>query len=332
MQATLFERLAGPEAAPSRRFGGSGLDLVISKRLVELMGGAIGARNLAESGFEFWVMLPLAPAADAAPRPRALPPKLHAIVLDADLASRMAASTILNRLEVEHDVTDLLPNALDLLRDANQDGAREQVLLVDDAVVANRPADLVRQLQDDPLLRKTRVVLLTRDSAAATSTASALAAVAVLTKPLLRLEPVIEAIGRSRTPAPVPATNRERPVVLVVDDDEISRSVASQLLERQGCTVEIATSGGAAIQRAQTHAFDLIFMDCQMPELDGFETTRRIRAALGAAAPSIVALTANTSPVDRERAFTAGMVDFIDKPVRRAELSRVLERWIVAKW
>lgn len=329
MQATLFERLAGPETASARRFGGSGLDLVISKRLVELMGGTIGARNLADSGFEFWVTLPLAPlAADLTPPSPALPAALHTVVLDADAASRVAAATILSRLGVEHDVTDLLPKALELLRDASRDGVREPVLLVDEAIIAHQASGLLQRMHEDLILRRTRVVLLARDPAAAAATATALGSGAILAKPLLRLEHVVEALARSRAVAPAAAPVSKRRLVLVVDDDEISRSVASQLLQRQGCTVELATSGQAAIERARAGAFDLIFMDCQMPELDGFETTRRIRAALGAAAPSIVALTANTSLADRERAVSAGMVDFVVKPVRRAEFSRVLDRWI----
>lgn len=328
MQATLFERLGGPEAASPRRFGGSGLELAISKRLVGLMGGSIGARNLPESGSEFWVVLPLAPdTADAPPPPRILPAELHAVVLDGLAASRVAISTMFTRLGVEHDVTDLLPEALGLLRDTLDDGVREQVLLVDEAIAAAHAADLAGHLRGDAGLRKTRVVLMARDPGAAAATAAAIGAAAVLRKPLLRAEHVVAALGRGPVAAPPPPA-REHPLVLVVDDDEISRSVASQLLGRQGCTVETVVSGLAALERAQGTAFDLIFMDCQMPGLDGFEATRRIRAALGAKAPPVVALTANTSPADRERAFGAGMVDFVDKPVRRAELIRVVNRWI----
>jgi CheY-like chemotaxis protein len=115
--------------------------------------------------------------------------------------------------------------------------------------------------------------------------------------------------------------------VLVVDDDAISRSVSSQLLERLGCVVEVALSGTEAVELVHGSAFDLIFMDCQMPEMDGFAATEKIRATVGQKAPPIVALTANITDADREKCFAVGMVDFVGKPVNRTELTRVLRRW-----
>jgi CheY-like chemotaxis protein len=99
------------------------------------------------------------------------------------------------------------------------------------------------------------------------------------------------------------------------------------LLERLGCVVEVALSGAEALTLAPSGAFELIFMDCQMPEMDGFAATRKIRTALGGKAPPIVALTANISDADREKCFAAGMCDFVGKPVNRTELTRVLKRW-----
>ncbi len=126
---------------------------------------------------------------------------------------------------------------------------------------------------------------------------------------------------------PKPA-KRRGPHVLVVDDDDISRSVSFQLLELLGCHVELATSGSEAIDRARPTAFELILMDCQMPQMDGYETTRRILAAAQGKAPPIVAVTANTSDADRAKCFAAGMSDFVAKPVHKADLARVLRRWI----
>jgi CheY-like chemotaxis protein len=128
-------------------------------------------------------------------------------------------------------------------------------------------------------------------------------------------------LGEAKAGAP------KGPQVLVVDDDEISRSVAGQLLARLGCVVERATSGAEAVERVRTTPFDLVFMDCQMPGMDGFETTQIIRTAHGDKAPPIVALTANTSIADREKCSAVGMCDFVDKPVRKAELARILKRW-----
>jgi CheY-like chemotaxis protein len=91
--------------------------------------------------------------------------------------------------------------------------------------------------------------------------------------------------------------------------------------------VEVALSGTEAVALAPRSTFDLIFMDCQMPEMDGFTATAKIRAAVGDKAPPIVALTANISDADREKCFAVGMCDFVGKPVNRTELTRVLKRW-----
>ena len=220
LQATLFERPGDADSASARRYGGSGLELAISKRLVELMGGSIGAHNLAGNGFEFWVTLPLrADPEDATPTSVSAPEGVHVVALDSDPASRVAMSALLTRLGVEHDITDVLAKALDHLRASDREGAREQVLLADETIAATGTSELVRQLRDDPALRTTRVVLLARNPDAAAAVGTAVSAVAVLRKPLLRLEPVVEALARGRDQTAAPATARERPLVLVVDDD-----------------------------------------------------------------------------------------------------------------
>ena len=339
VQATLFDRTSESVSSSPRNFGGAGLELAISKRLVELMGGKIGARSLAEGGSEFSVILALAADRD---RPLAAPVRLadlHVVVLDRLAAARVAASALLTRLGLEHDTTDTVPQAVEMLHDALDAEARELVLLIDDGLANEHSAELARALAHDASLSATRLVLMSRDPESAA--AGGLPLTAILRKPLLRAESLLEALralpgtgaprpSGSRAPfdlaaAPPPAARH--PLVLVVDDDDISRSVSSQLLAILGCDVELATSGPAAIERAGQTAFELIFMDCQMPGMDGYEATRKILATAGGQAPPIVALTANTSARDRERCLAAGMRDFIAKPVHKNDLARVLKRW-----
>ena len=342
-QATLFDRFAQSDRLSPRKVGGSGLELAVSKRLAELMGGRIGARNLPESGAEFWVVLPLPLDRASTPAPLQRVPGLHVVVLGDLAASRVAVSALLTRLGIDHDATDTPAKAVELLHDALDEEARELVLLLDESVAKRSEGELARLLAGDARLQSARVVLVARDPDGAVKSAHDLPVSAVVRKPLLRADVLIEAVrkplggaatrvsgsrapferaGEPRTPA------RRGPCVLVVDDDEISRSVSSQLLARMGCVVEVAESGPQAIDRTRVAHYDLIFMDCQMPEMDGFAATREIRALTGESAPPIVALTANTTPKDRERCSAAGMCDFIDKPVRKAELLRVLKRWI----
>ena len=345
LQATIFDRSADSASPAPRKFGGSGLDLAISKRLVELMGGHIGARSLPEGGSEFWVNLALAveKAPPAAPTPFA---GLHVVVLDPLAASRLAASALLTRLGVGHDATDKIAEAAVLLRDALDEDARELILMLDDTVAQSSAAALAQLFTPDSPLRSTRLVLTSRNPEEAASTAANFPVAAVVRKPLLRAETLADAllsrpsagvikVVDSRAPfeagTGARVATRRGPHVLVVDDDQISRSVSSQLLGLLNCVVELAVNGPEAIELTQRTRFDLILMDLQMPVMDGFETTVKIRTATGDKAPPIVALTANTSDSDREKCTAAGMCDFIGKPVHKTDLTRILQRWAPAK-
>ncbi len=346
MQATLFDRFGQSHVSSPRKFGGSGLELSISKRLVELMGGQIGARNMPESGAEFWVVLslPAEPTQPVVAVPLSVRGGYHVVVLDDLAAARLGTSAMLTRLGVDHDVTDTVADAAGLLRDALEADVTDRVLLVDESVALAHTTEIEQLLAEDTSPTRIRVVLMSRDPEALPTSGFTLPVTTVLRKPITRPESLVEALvckhapsaprtSNSRTPFDLPAGGRAarvQPLVLVVDDDEISRSVASQLLAILGCTVERATNGADAIERTRTTRFDLVFMDCQMPAMDGYETTLRIRDLTGKEAPPIVALTANTSPTDREKCFAVGMCDFVDKPVRKAELSRVVKRWTQA--
>ena len=341
--ATIFDRPSDSMATSPRNFGSAGLELAISKRLVELMGGQIGARSLPEGGSEFWLLLALPADKNQPFVPPPPTPDLHVVVLDGLAAARLAASAMLTRLGLDHDVTDSLAQAAEMLHDALDAEARDLVLLLDETIAKSSGAQFVRLLEANPALGRTRLVLLSRDPEGIVSAGFDFPITAVLRKPLLRAESLLEAVmaapgakilrpSGSRAPfdaaaTTAPAAPGHRPLVLVVDDDNISRSVSSQLLTILGCEVHLAASGAAAIESAAGTAFALIFMDCQMPEMDGFEATRQILANLGGKAPPIVALTANTTLRDREKCLTAGMRDFIAKPVHKANLVRVLKRW-----
>jgi CheY-like chemotaxis protein len=117
--------------------------------------------------------------------------------------------------------------------------------------------------------------------------------------------------------------------LLVVEDNRVNQKVAAHLLERLGCHVEIAANGEEGVRMAQSGKFDILLMDCQMPVMDGFKATAEIRRREGTNAhTTIVAMTANALAEDRERCLQAGMDDYISKPINRAELVRVLERFV----
>ncbi|MBI5691270.1 MAG: response regulator [Verrucomicrobia bacterium] len=341
MQATLFDRFSPADSQSTRRFGGSGLDLAIAKRLVELMGGKIGVRNLPETGAEFWVVLPIA----TDPNPVISgPPAVagaHVVILDDLAASRVAVASLLATVGIDHDSADSVEAAANLLRDAREGGATETILLLDESVARDELEALQPLLAAPEVRNSTRVILMAADPDAVAANGHPLPIGGLLRKPVVRTDRLVTALKSAprldlHRPAATPTMGIARPVapapynaarVLLVDDDEISLSVTAQLLERLGCVVVRAESGTAAVEQVRHSVFDLVLMDCQMPEMDGFTATTRILEEQAGRAPPIVALTASTSAKDRDKCFSAGMNDFIDKPARRSELDRILKRW-----
>jgi CheY-like chemotaxis protein/nitrogen-specific signal transduction histidine kinase len=116
--------------------------------------------------------------------------------------------------------------------------------------------------------------------------------------------------------------------VLIVEDNAVNQKLLRRMLERRGCLVEVACNGREAVEFAQAQSYSLILMDCQMPEMDGFEATRRVRAALGESTPPIVAVTARAMSQDREDCLQAGMADHLVKPLCGAAVDAILERWL----
>ena len=345
LQTTIFDRFAQSDTPSPRKYGGSGLDLAISRRLVELMRGKIGVRSQTEKGVEFWVVLPLVPDCHEILTAPAPVQGMHAVVVDDLAAARLAVASLLDLLGVDQDAADTVTEATALLRDARDAGATDLVLLLDESVAEECTDELVRLIATEEALQATRIILLTADPETAATTVPRFPIAGVLRKPVIRTDLLLRALksdprtldGGVPTLRELVATGNQPQAarrstrrILVVDDDEISRSVTAQLLERLGCSVERATSGPEALDRVRQTRFDLIFMDCQMPEMDGFVTTEKIRLATHNRTPPIVALTASTTVKDREKCFAAGMVDFVDKPARKAELDRILKRWIKA--
>ena len=158
------------------------------------------------------------------------------------------------------------------------------------------------------------------------------------------LRTVTDALSKSTIPTSDPAKSNEpgplrsgddddesaQPVVLLTEDNLVNQKVAERMLSKIGCVVDVATDGQEAVQAARTTTYDVIFMDCQMPTMDGFAATRAIRELeeeMGGRVP-IVALTANAMKGDREKCLAAGMDDYLSKPVKRSDLEKMVQRWV----
>ena len=347
-QAKMFQSFTQADSSTARKYGGTGLGLTICKRLVELMGGQIGLQSIAGQGTCIWFTIRFGTHTDAAP---ALPPSpsvkslagLRVCLVDDNATNRSLLQYHVSAWKMRHESAVDGPSALALLRRAAAEGTPFDLAIIDMYLPDMTGLELCRLIKENPAIRNTHLIMLTASGQRGDSLAAKEAgAAAYLTKPIRErhLADCIRLIfGRDdadQKPAPLITRHtieetvaRSAPQVLVVDDNPVNQKVAAKMLEKLGCRVDIAGNGMEALAAVCRHQYPLVFMDCQMPELDGFETTRLIRSQEkpGEHLP-VIAMTANAMEGDRESCLTAGMDDFISKPIITSELKKILARWV----
>ena len=343
----LFEPFTQVDSSMTRRFGGTGLGLAICAQLVRLMGGEIGVDSEPGQGSRFWFTAHFAPAA-VPTRPRAARlGGLRVLVVDDHATNRLLLTTLLR--DWGCTVAEAVDGqaALDELVAAANRGAAYDLALLDQQMPGLDGETLGAEVRSRPELADTRLVLLT--SLGRRGDAARLQQIgfaAYLTKPLrhgqLRdcLELVMGRDGRTDEPAPTPIITRhtvaesnrhaERAArLLLVEDNAVNQKVALAMLRRLGHTADVAANGLEALAALAQADYDLVLMDCQMPEMDGFEATLQLRASDGRnSTVTIIAMTANAMAGDRERCLAAGMDDYLAKPVQAAALTSLLEKWL----
>jgi signal transduction histidine kinase/DNA-binding response OmpR family regulator/HPt (histidine-containing phosphotransfer) domain-containing protein len=347
-QARLFTSFSQADSSTTRRFGGTGLGLAISRQLIELMDGTIEVESTPGIGtcFTFTVLME-----QGAPLslPRRLPPDqlrhLNILIADDNPASR----------EILHEIFLAWGMQVDLVA-----SGKEALAALDQAAAASRPYDLVLMDWRMPgmdgietasamqeiahLTRLPTILMVTAYRQYEVQAAAEAAGIqACLVKPIdaaMLLDAITRLLGTQEElalapaddvePIPAVATHLRGLTILVVEDNEINREIAIELLSDAGLSVDIAENGRAALARLDDPSADYaaILMDVQMPEMDGIEATKHIREVWSAERLPIIAMTAHAYATERQRCLDAGMNDYVSKPFDPARLIRTVERWL----
>jgi two-component system sensor histidine kinase/response regulator len=339
----IFDAFTQVDSATTRNYGGTGLGLTICARLARLMGGRLWVESEPGQGscFHFAVMLPRAHLQSHEPVASAAPEALRgvkALIVDDNLSNRRILIGMLNLWGMRSAAVEDGPGAIRALIKAHHDQDPFALILTDMHMPDMDGFDLIERIQDNPELRTAAIMMLTSGGQRGDlERCKQLGVAAYLLKPIRQLElrnSILQVLGAAHGSAgdtaaasAPPAAAPGRPLrILVAEDNPVNQLVAKRLLEKRGHSVRIAANGLLALQVLAEESFDVVFMDLQMPEVDGWQTTAAIRAkeANGGPRLRIIALTAHAMTDDRERCLAAGMDGYLAKPIRPEELDQLL--------
>ena len=338
-QARLFEPFEQADSSTTRHYGGTGLGLAISKRIVHLMEGTIWVESVPGAGSTFYFTVRLQVAA-ARPGPPALADLqgLPVLIIDDNATNRRILHEMAKHWGMLPDDADSGPVGLQKLEAAAGSGYPYGLVLLDEQMPGMGGLEVIERIRMHQALRRATILMLTSsDQSSSAARCRQLGVETYLIKPVKPAEllgMIRRAVGAwkpqpaLRTPPSASAAPGHSLSILVAEDNLVNQKVTVAMLQRMGHRAIVAGDGAEAINKWNESQVDLILMDVQMPAMDGFEATQRIRSqeqARGTHVP-IVAMTAHAMAGDRERCLEAGMDDYVSKPVNRAALEQALAR------
>jgi len=350
VQGRLFREFEQGSSATTKRYGGTGLGLAISQQLVHMMGGDISVASRPGSGSTFSFSIALAPGSllECSPQVADAPGMLigRRVLVVEDNPTNL--DILVHQLEnwgIGCGAAAGGTQALELLETACSAGRPFEVALIDMKMPGMSGIELAERIRANPRLATLRMLMLASLAGDADEARARACGIDTLIEKPVRQGELRRAIadallpqsGRGRATAQ-PMTPLLAGRVLVVEDNPVNREIATTMLEKIGCVHEIAENGRQALEILGNSAFDVVLLDCQMPEMDGYETVRHIRAGGGAYGPlavrpdvPVIALTANALSGDRDQCLAAGFTDYLSKPFAEGELRGILFNWLVDK-
>jgi PAS domain S-box-containing protein len=339
-QRKLFQAFSQVDGSSTRKYGGTGLGLAIAKRLVTMMGGDIGVESTPGQGSTFWFTVRFSTCTTAShPVPVRVLHSLRLLVVDDNTTRRTHLECLLSAWGAQVDGVTHGADTLAQLHRAARAACPYDVVLLDSQLPDMDGVTLARAITADPTLAPVSLVLLTPFGQHVPDVEKLPEMFAGQVSKPVRQSQLYDGLVAVRIPTPAPrsatapslppAPSRLGTTVLVVEDNPTNQKVLRYMLERYGCKVDIADNGYEAVHASAQTAYDCLFMDCQMPDMDGYAATALIRqqeVETGHHVP-IIAMTARAMQGDRERCLAAGMDDYLSKPATTEALVTILRKW-----